>query len=183
MSQIVHDRRSSPLARRHQPGNTATQLPVAQPGNIRRRDPADSWWRAVSNRLTPHEWRRRLVHMSLEGQLRTEQKAHAGKVLAAALSHDGQRLATVGSDGFVRVWATSGLDKLAEWQASGQPLHAVAADPSGEYVAAAGDDGVVRSFKWDGSNKTLNTFTGSWGYAPSNSNGGPWSATAVCIKQ
>ncbi|KFE68432.1 HEAT repeat domain-containing protein [Hyalangium minutum] len=72
--------------------------------------------------------------------------AHPGGCTAVALSPDSQRLYTVGVDGYLRGWALDSGKKLHEWQASPQPLRAVAVDPSHTFAACAGDDAVVRSF-------------------------------------
>jgi ParB family chromosome partitioning protein len=72
--------------------------------------------------------------------------AHPGGCTGLALSPDSQRLYTVGVDGYLRGWALDSGKKLHEWQASPQPLRAVAVDPSHTFVACAGDDAMVRSF-------------------------------------
>ena len=92
-----------------------------------------------------------LVLLSRKGEVRSRVQAHTGRINGLAVSPDGTKVISAGQDGALRVWAVSGLDKLAEWVASPQALRAVAVDPAGEYVATGGDDGVVRSFKWDGS--------------------------------
>jgi ParB family chromosome partitioning protein len=72
--------------------------------------------------------------------------AHPGGCTAVALSPDAQRFYTVGMDGALRGWELGSGKKVHEWQASPQPLRAVAVDPSHTFAACAGDDGVVRSF-------------------------------------
>jgi hypothetical protein len=38
--------------------------------------------------------------------------------------------------------------------------------------------------RFEGPNRTINTFVGTWGYTPANrAAGGPWSATAICVRQ
>ncbi|MBN1205943.1 MAG: HEAT repeat domain-containing protein, partial [Myxococcaceae bacterium] len=82
-----------------------------------------------------------------EGKLERELTgAHPGGCTGLALSPDSQRLYTVGVDGFLRGWALDSGKKVHEWQASSQPLRAVAVDPSNAFAACAGDDAVVRSF-------------------------------------
>lgn len=71
--------------------------------------------------------------------------AHRGAVNAIALVSGRERVATVGSDGALRVWTLATGSKSDEYPLSGGALRAVAADPAGEYVAGAGDDGVVRT--------------------------------------
>ena len=90
--------------------------------------------------------------------------AHAGSATAIAASPGGDRLATVGIDGALRLWragqpAAAGAGAgpppgppgrpalgapLGAWPLSAAPLRAVAFDPTGERVAAAGDDGTIR---------------------------------------
>ncbi|EYF02439.1 HEAT repeat domain-containing protein [Chondromyces apiculatus] len=73
--------------------------------------------------------------------------AHAGVARAVAASPRGDRLATVGDDGSLKLWtlgAGAALTAGATFALSTAPLRAVAFDPGGELCAAAGDDGVVR---------------------------------------
>ncbi|OJT25561.1 hypothetical protein BO221_06725 [Archangium sp. Cb G35] len=82
-----------------------------------------------------------------DGSVQRELKdAHRGPCTALALSSDGSRAFTVGLDGFLRAWELAKGKRVHEWQASSQPLRAVAVDPSGTYAACGGDDSVVRSF-------------------------------------
>jgi ParB family chromosome partitioning protein len=82
-----------------------------------------------------------------EGKVERELSgAHPGGCTGVALSPDGQRLYTVGIDGALRGWALDSGKKVHEWQASPQPLRAVAVDPGHTFAACAGDDAVVRSF-------------------------------------
>lgn len=78
-------------------------------------------------------------------------QAHEGGVHGIAVSKGGDRVATVGADGYLRMYrvgAGGALDAKAPeraWKLSAAALRAVAFDPAGEFVGAAGDDGVVRS--------------------------------------
>ncbi|HZF52749.1 MAG TPA: HEAT repeat domain-containing protein [Polyangiaceae bacterium] len=77
-------------------------------------------------------------------------KAHEGSATALAIAPDGSRLATVGTDGALRIFRlgqgkAEGGAPITEYKLSQAALRAVAFDPAGELVAAAGDDGVVRS--------------------------------------
>ncbi|SEK98366.1 chromosome partitioning protein, ParB family [Stigmatella aurantiaca] len=72
--------------------------------------------------------------------------AHPGGCTALAFGLNGQRLYTVGMDGALRAWALSSGEALQSWQASPQPLRAVAVAPGNATVACAGDDAVVRAF-------------------------------------
>ncbi|HYO53647.1 HEAT repeat domain-containing protein [Archangium sp.] len=82
-----------------------------------------------------------------DGALQREVKdAHRGACTAVAVSPDGTRAFSVGTDGALRAWELAKGKRVHEWQASPQPLRAVAVDPSGTYAACAGDDSVVRSF-------------------------------------
>lgn len=84
-------------------------------------------------------------------------KACSGSVTGLAIAPDGARLATVGTDGALRLFGIGGgsggepvdprviMPQVAEYKLSPVALRAVAFDPAGELVGAAGDDGVVRS--------------------------------------
>ncbi len=69
---------------------------------------------------------------------------HPGGTTGLAVFPDGDRVASVGVDGTLRVWSLGGGSLVGAWPLSEAPLRAVAVDPSGEFVGAAGDDGVVR---------------------------------------
>lgn len=86
-----------------------------------------------------------LLELSQAGAVKRETPAHNGAVTAVTLQ--GDLLASVGQDGFLRLWSRkSGAARkgLPELQVSAQALRAVAVSPAGDAVAAAGDDGVVR---------------------------------------
>ena len=86
------------------------------------------------------------------------QSAHVAGVACVAYSPDGQRLASVGGDGILRVWSVADYGVLtplvkfdgqakASAQGAFTPLTGVAFAPDGRYVAAVGADAVVRV--WD----------------------------------
>lgn len=84
------------------------------------------------------------VRVYLNGAESRKFMAHRGSANAVALL-GADRLATVGSDGALRVWSLASGQKTKEYALSTQALRAVAADPTAEHVAGAGDDGVVRT--------------------------------------
>ncbi|AKT40466.1 HEAT repeat domain-containing protein [Chondromyces crocatus] len=81
---------------------------------------------------------------TLEGAEKQVLQAHTGAVRAVAAAPSGERVASVGDDGALRLWKVGEKKAVGEWSLSAAPLRAVAFDPGGELVAAAGDDGVVR---------------------------------------
>src|SRR5262249_39575202 len=64
MSQIVHDPRARTTTRRHRPGSILAQAISAQAQSVASTTAPSTWLQIVARRLTPHEWRRRLVHMT-----------------------------------------------------------------------------------------------------------------------
>jgi WD40 repeat protein/serine/threonine protein kinase len=74
-------------------------------------------------------------------------RGHTGTVRAIAWSPDGGRLASVGSDGSVRVWHTA--DGGPGWHTAGHTNAATAVDwsPNGKHLATCGGDGTIRL--WD----------------------------------
>jgi dolichol kinase len=64
MSQIVHDPRARTTTRRHRPGSIVAQAISAQAQTVASTTAPATWLQVAARRLTPHEWRRRLVHMT-----------------------------------------------------------------------------------------------------------------------
>ena len=62
MSQLVRDSRAQTTTRRHRPGSIVAQAISAQAATTT--TAPSTWFEKISCRMTPHEWRRRLVHMT-----------------------------------------------------------------------------------------------------------------------
>src|SRR5437660_304992 len=64
MSLIARDRSTQSPARRHQPGSVVAKAIASQAGARTSTAAPASWIEIIASRLSPHEWRRRLVHMT-----------------------------------------------------------------------------------------------------------------------
>ncbi len=100
--------------------------------------------------------------------------AHDGIVYDLAFSPDGQRLASVGSDGAVHLWTAQG-EPVFTLGATGEPnTRYVAFSPAGDRVAAASADGAVRIWETNTGNLQLEILTpeAAWGVAFQPPDGG-----------
>lgn len=75
--------------------------------------------------------------------------AHAGGVTTLAFSPTGDRLASAGRDGRVRVWSVPALEPLREWQAHTGDVNRLAWSADGTRVATGSDDGGVGLWRVD----------------------------------
>ncbi len=77
-----------------------------------------------------------------DGSIARDIAAHTGAATGVFVREDS--IATVGSDGALRVYSLESGRRKHEWNLSPRPLRAVAISPEGDAFAAAGDDGIVR---------------------------------------
>ncbi|HEY3804261.1 MAG TPA: protein kinase [Kofleriaceae bacterium] len=71
---------------------------------------------------------------------------HTAWVHAAAISPDGERVATVDDSGQLRVWSPRDGTTFAQARPAETALYAVAYSPDGNELAVAGDDGTIQRF-------------------------------------
>jgi len=72
------------------------------------------------------------------------------EVTALAVSSDGERLVTAGSDGTLEVWSVRGFKSVATTKQVGGEIVALALNPSGVELAVASRDGQVRRYAIEG---------------------------------
>jgi len=91
---------------------------------------------------------------------RNQFKSHQGIVYGVCFSADGQRLATTGDDGTVRIWNLFG-QQLAEWNTHQGIVYDVSFSPDGQLLATAGQDSIAKL--WNLSGQQIAQFYGHRG--------------------
>src|SRR5206468_9674558 len=81
------------------------------------------------------------------GALRGVLRGHTNRVYRAAVSPDSKTLATVSSDGTVRIWSIERGEQTGMFNAGQQKVvaaRAVALSSSGDVIASGADDGTIK---------------------------------------
>ncbi|MEO0770242.1 MAG: WD40 repeat domain-containing protein, partial [Cyanobacteria bacterium J06649_4] len=84
-----------------------------------------------------------------EGKLINAFHSEAGPIFSAAVSGDGELIATAGVDGAVHIWERDGTFKQA-LIGNKSDVREIAFSPDGKLIATAGDDKVVRLWQLNG---------------------------------
>jgi WD40 repeat protein len=80
---------------------------------------------------------------------RNQFKSHQGMVYDVSFSPDGQRFATTGDDGTVRIWNLLG-QQLTGWNTHQGIVYDVSFSPDGQLLATAGQDSIARLWNLSG---------------------------------
>lgn len=95
----------------------------------------------------------------------TRLEGHAGAIRALDVSADGERLATAGADGTVRVWNAKTGKELAVHAGHEGAVNDVEFDPGGTQLLSGGDDETARLWPIDGKKELVRMVSlpdGSW---------------------
>jgi len=117
---------------------------AAADAHLHLKQPADArrWLAGAPRAFRQWEWR--FLHGELNQALEILPGCCDGQLYGLALSPDGSRLATCGSDKLIRIWDASSLTPIQTLRGHESAVHAVAFSPDGRRLASASQDKTAR---------------------------------------